>query len=180
MSAEIPVILLVVLIRLLTPFTVLRWGFAGALLCIAADGSDVVLFEAFGVNDYGDVSYHAADKFFDVYYLSFMVYASLSWTEPLERRTAIFLYLWRLLGIVLYEITHMRQLMFFAPNIFENFYVLVTGARKLSPRFRADTPGKLVIFLLISGVPKLAQEYVMHFLEFPTWPFIRENLLRWK
>lgn len=174
------VVLFVVLIRFLVPLTVLRWNFAGALLCIAADASDVMLFDAFGVEAYGDVPYHTADKFFDVYYLSFMLYVSLSWPEPLEKRTSIVLYGWRLLGVVLFEVTHVRQVMFFAPNIFENFYVLLAGVRKLSPRFRIKNPRALVVFLLISGVPKLVQEYVMHFLEFPTWPFIRDNILRWR
>lgn len=173
-------LLLVILIRLLVPFTILKWRFAGALLSMAADASDVVLFDALGGRSYGGDLYHTVDKIFDMYYLSFMFYVSLSWVEPLERRTSIALYGWRLLGIVLFEVTQVRQLIFLAPNIFENFYLLVTGARKVSSRFRVDTPKRLVVVLLISGVPKLVQEYFMHYLEFPTWPYIKENVLRWR
>ena len=70
--------------------------------------------------------------------------------------------------------------MLFAPNIFENFYLLVTGVRKLAPQLRLSTGRKLVIFLLVSGAPKLIQEYIMHYLEFTTWPYIKENVLRWR
>ena len=173
-------LLLVILIRLLVPFTILRWRFVGALLSVAADASDVILFDALGGPTYGAASYHTADKFFDMYYLSFMLYVSLSWTEPLEKKTSIVLYCWRLLGILSFEVTQVRQVMLFAPNIFENFYLLVTGVRKLAPQLHLNTGRKLVIFLLVSGAPKLIQEYIMHYLEFPTWPYIKENVLRWR
>jgi hypothetical protein len=124
-------LLLVILVRLLVPFTILKWRFVGALLSVAADASDVVLFDALGGLSYGGAVYHTVDKFFDTYYLSFMFYVSLSWTEPLERRASAVLSCWRLLGVLLFEITQVCQMMFLAPNIFENFYLLVTGARKL-------------------------------------------------
>jgi hypothetical protein len=38
---------------------------------------------------------------------------------------------------------------------------------------------KLVIVLLVVGVPKLVQEYLMHYLQFPTWPYIKRNVLGW-
>ncbi len=72
-----------------------------------------------------------------------------------------------------------RQVMFLAPNIFESFYLMVTGARKLSPRFRVNSRKRLVIVLLVVGVPKLVQEYLMHYLQFPTWPYIKRNVLGW-
>lgn len=108
-----------------------------------------------------------------------MFYVSLSWTEPLERRASAVLYCWRLLGVLLFEITQVRQMKVLAPNIFENFYLLVTGARKLSPQFRVNSRKKLVIVLLVVGVPKLVQQYLMHYLQFPTWPYIKRNVLGW-
>ena len=79
-----------------------------------------------------------------------------------------------------FEVTQVRQIMVLAPNIFENFYLLITGVKKLAPEFRTDTMRKLVIFLLIADVPKLIQEYLMHYLEFPTWPYSKERIFRWR
>src|SRR5919199_580898 len=169
-QSEYPIsmtLLLVILIRLLVPLTILKWHLMGPLLSIAADASDVVLFDALGGPSYMGGAYHTVDKLFDMYYLSFMLYVSFRWTEPLEKQTAIILYGWRLLGIALFEVTRARQLIFLAPNIFENFYLLVVGVRRSSPQFRVNNRDKLMVVLLIVGVPKLIQEYFMHYLEFP-------------
>ncbi|MFH1671519.1 MAG: hypothetical protein ABH889_01945 [Candidatus Portnoybacteria bacterium] len=170
--------LAVVLIRFLLPFTILRWPFWGAILAILGDISDVVLMDAFGWGWFEGRDYHTYDKLFDTYYLGFEVYMALKWQEVLARRTAVFLFSWRLLGIIAFEIFKIRQLVFLAPNIFENFYLLVVGLRKFFG-FKVDRMKRLIILLLVAGIPKIAQEYIMHYLEFPTWPFLKKNLFRW-
>jgi hypothetical protein len=171
--------LAVVIIRLIVPFSILRWPFWGALLAIAADCSDVILMDAFGWGWFEGRDYHAYDKLFDTYYLSFEVYMALKWQEVLARRTAIVLFSWRLLGVIVFEIFKIRQLVFLAPNIFENFYLLVVGLKKFFA-WRVDRVRRLVVLLLIAGIPKIIQEYIMHFMEFPTWHFIKHNLFRWR
>lgn len=147
---------------------------------MAADASDVIILDALGWGSLDWKLYHPLDKFFDMYYLSFAFYVSLKWRETLARNISIFLFLWRFAGFALFEITGIRQILFFAPNIFENFYFLVAGAKKFFPAFRADNYKKLAIFLLIAAIPKIVQEYIQHFLEFPTWPFIKHNIFRWR
>ncbi len=171
---------LIVFIRLLVPFSILRWPFWGALLAIAADASDVVILDALGWGFFEGKNYHAIDKFFDTYYLAFEFYASRLWLDVLTRKAAAVFFLWRVLGVAAFEITRVRQIMFLAPNIFENFYLLVAGARKFFPVFRIDTLKKLAAFVVIASVPKLIQEYIMHYLEFPTWAFIKHNIFRWR
>lgn len=172
--------LLVIALRLIVPPIILRWPFWGMLAAIAADASDVVLLDAIGWGFFDGKDYHAIDKVFDMYYLTFAAYASLRWEDGLARRTAIGLFLWRLAGFAAFEATRIRQVIFFAPNIFENFYLLVAGARTFAPSFRINRPQKLVIFLLIAAIPKVIQEYIMHFLEFPTWSFIKTSIFRWR
>jgi len=41
------------------------------------------------------------------------------------------------------------------------------------------TRKRLAVYLLVATVPKIVQEYIMHYLEFPTWVFIKHNLFRW-
>ena len=100
--------LVVVLIRFLLPFTILRWSFWGAILAILGDISDVVLMDAFGWGWFEGRDYHTYDKLFDTYYLGFEVYMALKWQEVLARRTAVFLFSWRLLGIIAFEILKVK------------------------------------------------------------------------
>lgn len=168
----------VIFIRLFVPLTILRWPFAGALLAILGDISDVVLMDAFGWGIFEGRDYHSYDKMFDTYYLGFEAYMSLKWKMTLARRTSIILFSWRLAGVIVFEFLKIRQLIFLAPNIFENFYLLVVGMKKFF-KIKVDSIKKLIIFLLIAGIPKIVQEYIMHYLEFPTWHFFKKNLFRW-
>lgn len=172
--------LIIIILRFLVPFSILRWPFWGALLAMAADTVDIMLLDALGWGFFEGRDYHAIDKFFDMYYLSFEFFVVLKWKELLARNTAVVLFIWRLLGFVVFEVTRIRQVVFFAPNIFENFYLLVVGAKKFFPKFRLNTKKKLAVFIIVASVPKLIQEYIMHFLEFPTWHFIKTNIFRWR
>ena len=170
---------LVFLIRLLVPLSILRWPFWGMLLSIAADAADVVLFSALGWGVLeGRGMYHELDKVFDIYYLALAAYAAFKWHDALPRRTALALFAWRLAGEVIFELTRTRQVLFFAPNIFENFYLLWAGTLQFLPEVRM-TRKRLAVYLLVATVPKIVQEYIMHYLEFPTWVFIKHNLFRW-
>ena len=173
----------VVLVRLLVPFTILRWPFGGVLLSIAADTFDITVLRAFGWGFLNEGSYQAVDKLLDAYYLSFAFYVSLKWKDLLAKKTSVILFIWRFIGVIAFEITHLRKLLFFAPNIFENFYILTVGIPKIFPKFRLDSKKKLAAILLIAGIPKLAQEYVMHFMRYPLglgnlWPFIKQTILK--
>jgi len=172
-------IVLVAFLRLAAPLLVLRFPFFGALAAIAADAADIIIVEALG-QEFGSAErYHAFDKVFDIYWLSFAVYASRRWPEAIMRKTALALYLWRAGGLVAFEVTGIRQIIFFAPNILENFYLLVAGLHAFRPRLNLARTKILLVLLLIAGLPKIAQEYVMHFIEFPTWSFIKHTILGW-
>jgi len=173
----------VVLVRLLVPFSILRWPFAGVLLSIAADAFDITALRAFGWGFLNEASYQAVDKVFDMYYLSFAFYVSLKWKDLLAKKISVILFIWRFIGVIAFEITHFRKLLFFAPNIFENFYILAAGIPKIFPKFRLDSRKKLAAILLVAGVPKIVQEYVLHFMEYPLglrnlWPFIKQTIFK--
>ena len=169
----------VAVIRLLLPLTILRFPFWGVILAMAADASDIIIVEALGAEFGSAARYHAFDKWFDLYYLALALWMSWQWPEAMARRTATALFGWRLGGVIVFEMTGLRQVIFFAPNIFENFYLLVAGGKQFFPKFRLDSPKKLAAFLIIAAVPKIIQEYVMHYLEFSTWSFIKHTILRW-
>ncbi|MBI2640167.1 MAG: hypothetical protein HYW90_04770 [Candidatus Sungbacteria bacterium] len=171
---------LIIGIRILIPFAIPRWPFWGMLLAVAADASDVMIFDKFGWGILGgrDI-YHEFDKVLDIYYLAFAAYAALRWQDVLLRRTAFALFAWRLAGVIIFEITHARQIFFFAPNIFENFYLIVSGFNQFFPAVRINNLGRFGLILLIAAIPKIIQEYIMHYLEFPIWAFLKNYFLFW-
>lgn len=142
------------------------------------DAGDAIWLEYFGYGAIGGAPYHSFDKFFDHWYLFFEFIVVFRWKDKLAKRTGIILFLWRISGFILFEITHIRQLFFFAPNIFEFFFLGYLIIRKLKPNFKF-TKQNLIIVLLLVGVPNIIKEYYMHFLEFQTWYFFRDNLLYW-
>lgn len=170
---------LVIGLRLLVPFSILRWPFWGMLASFLADATDVILLDFFGHGIFALYG-QQIDKVADIYYLSFAFFVSFRWQDRLIRRTLIFLFLWRLVGVIIFEITRIRQILFFAPNIFENFYLLIAASQKFFPKFYLDSTQKVVTFLLIAAIPKLAQEFIMHFIQFQTWAFVKENIFRWR
>lgn len=170
--------IIVLALRLVVPLSILRWPLAGMLLSILADAVDVMIFDKFGGGFWGD-NYHEADKILDIYYLFFGFIVVHRWHDVLARRTAKILFLWRFVGFVAFELTGFRPAFFLAPAIFENFYLIWLVILKFVPQFRL-TPLRLAVLLLVAGIPKIAQEYVMHF-KYPdqTWHFIRSNFFWW-
>ena len=135
--------LMVIAIRLLVPLTILRWPLAGGLLSLVVDAVDVVLVDAIaGVMgqppEFGPI-YAQLDKWLDLYYLAFELVVARRWQEVVPRRTAYVLFGWRLLGVILFEITVSRPLLVVFPNLFENYFLFILIARRWFPRFVART-----------------------------------------
>jgi hypothetical protein len=173
---------IVVLIRLLIPFSILRFPFGGALLSIAADTFDISILRAFGWGFLNETNYQAVDKLLDTYYLFFAFYVALKWQERWARKTSIILFSWRFIGVLIFEITGVRKLLFFAPNIFENFYILFLGTPKIFKKFKTAIKRNFILLLIVAAITKLPQEYIMHFLGYPLglgilWRFIKVMLL---
>ena len=72
---------------------------------------------------FGD-NYQRFDKWLDMYYLTIEAYITFSWRNKLARNAAVALFIFRFLGIGIFEVTgeQFRQLIFFFPNLFENFF----------------------------------------------------------
>ncbi|MBK9610067.1 hypothetical protein [Candidatus Amarobacter glycogenicus] len=180
MDKDLFVLLLIVVIRGCAPLLILRWQFAGGLLCILADTSDSILQDALGAEPLAG-HYHLVDKSFDIYYLAFECGVALwRWTDPLARGAAAALFALRAAGVVFFELTGFRGTFLFAPNVFENFYLFVAGMRSVDPGFRIPSWRWLVMTIVAVGAPKLLQEYVMHYRESATWHFVKENILMWR
>lgn len=167
---------LVLALRLFVPFTIFRWPLLGGILAFTADFYDFFLLDTFGWGFLTSETYQPVDKLFDIYYLSFEFLIALRWTDLLARKSAIGLFFWRLIGIAAFEFTGVRKFLLLAPNIFEYFYLTFLIIRKFKPQFYLTSRTLLIIVVAI-GIPKLIQEYILHYLEYPLgfrtiWNFI--------
>jgi hypothetical protein len=169
--------IIIVLIRLLVPLTIFRWPFFGGIASMFGDAADVMIFEKFGYDGLYNV-YHTFDKIFDMYYLFIEFLIVLTWANKLAKRTGITLFVWRFIGFVLFEITQVRAVLFFTPNIFEFFFLTWAGIMLFNPKFKLTTK-RLVIILLLVGIPNIFKEYYMHYLAIPTWDILRNNVFWW-
>jgi hypothetical protein len=151
-------LIIVLGIRLIAPLAVLRWPFAGSLLAIAADAVDIIIFQ---LTDFPSIGYHRADKLLDVYYISLEAIVAQRW-ESLPRWTASVLFVYRVVGTMLYEFTGARVLLVVFPNLFEFFFVFFAAVREFWPAYEL-TPRRTAAWLLVLLAPKMAQEYALHY-----------------
>jgi hypothetical protein len=166
--------LIIVLLRLVVPASIFRWPLAGGLASMLLDALDVALIEMVGLGGFDN--YAALDKGLDMYYLSFELIVSLRW-EPMARLTSVALFGYRALGFVIFEATQERVFLLIFPNLFENFYVAYLLLLRFAPRF-VLTPPRLAALLVVLLLPKLAQEYLLHYAEAQPWDWIKRNVLR--
>lgn len=148
--------LLVIAVRLLVPFIILRYPLLGVAVAMLADFTD---FDYIGANDW----YQSVDKLLDTYYLAFAAYIALRWKDTIARRLALGMFAWRVLGVVLTLATGKEQLLVLFPNIFESwfiFYLLCVRLTQKKVLFDSYLTAAATGVILL--LPKLAHEYVLH------------------
>jgi hypothetical protein len=162
-------------LRLIVPLLILKKPLAGGIIAMLLDALDVVIVEWFGPGGMGE-HYHSLDKVLDLYYLGLEAWVALSWTERLPRITATVLFLYRVVGVILFEITGSRPLLFIFPNLFEHWFLFYLFRNWLFPGLRLDTWRRIAIWLVILYIPKLGQEYLLHVAEAQPWDWIKKTL----
>ena len=114
-----------------------------------------------------------------MYYLSIEAIVSIRFTNVLARNTSLALYIFRLIGIIAFAVTgeQYRKLIFFFPNLFENFFLYCILAQRFAPKLMPKSIKNLIIILLILYIPKFAQEWILHFQQITPWNWFRETVL---
>ncbi len=155
MTLEVFVILLV---RVAGSLPVLRWAFAGALIAIAVDLSDLFLRQ--GLDLGGVPNYQALDKYADLAYLGTFLIVALRWPKT-PRNIALGLLAIRVAGFIAFEATGERRILLFFPNLFEFWFLFVAAVLHWRPLFRF-TAGNVVLALVPLIALKEFQEYALH------------------
>ena len=159
--------IIVLVLRLLIPATIFRYRITGAIASMVIDMLDVVLVAALQVAlgedqvGFGE-HYQRFDKWLDMYYLTIEAIVCLSWSNNLARNAA---------G------EEFRKLIFFFPNLFENFFLYYIICDRFWPRLIPTKISTLIVVLVILYIPKFFQEYILHFAEVKPWQWIRSNVL---
>ena len=124
------------------------------------DGIDQSVFQRFGFDPPGYQNY---DKAMDLFYLSIAFLAALrNWTRGSAVGISRFLFFYRMLGVMAFEITGNRTLLLIFPNTFEYFFIAYELVRlRWDPR-RFSTRCWLVTAACIWVFVKLPQEYWIH------------------
>jgi hypothetical protein len=162
----------VVLARFVLPLFILRYPLPAIIACLLLDGVDQTIFQIFG---HDPPNYQSYDKAMDVFYLSIAYLASLrNWSNPAAVRASRFLFFYRQIGVVLFELTGLRFLLLVFPNTFEYFFIAYEGVRaRRNPmrygfRFWVWVAAGIWIFV------KLPQETWIHILKLDLTDAIRD------
>ena len=148
--------LIVIIVRISGSLPVIYFPFFGSLFAILVDLSDLFII---GNLDLGGVrNYQRLDKFLDLSYMLTFLLVSLRWSK-LERNISIFLFIFRIFGMIFYEITGSRIILFSFPNIFEFWFI---GISLYKFRNKLINIKSITFILAIATILKLLQEWVLH------------------
>lgn len=167
--------LIVVAIRLLVPLLIFRHRLAGGIAAMLVDALDVVIIEQIPGGRFHH--YHTLDKLLDSYYLSIELFVALRWRNAWARWPAAALFVYRMIGVVLFELTERRIVLFIFPNLFENWWLYVVAVERFWPRLSPRSWGTTLVPLALLLIPKMGQEYLLHFAEAQPWNWFKENVL---
>ncbi|GAA2142925.1 hypothetical protein GCM10009844_14680 [Nocardioides koreensis] len=146
--------------RFLLPLLIPRYPLPAVVGCLVLDGIDQSVFQWFG---YDPPGYQSYDKAMDVYYLAIAYLATLrNWAALPAYAVGRFLYFYRLVGVVVFELTQLRAMLLLFPNTFEYFFIAYEAWRTRWQTVRITLRHWVVVAALIWVVVKLPQEYWLH------------------
>jgi hypothetical protein len=146
--------------RFLVPLLIPKFPLPAIIACLVLDAADQSIFQAFGFDPPGYQSY---DKAMDVYYLAMAYLSTLrNWVSVAAYKVTRFLYFYRLVGVVAFELTHTRALLLVFPNTFEYFFIAYEAIRSRWRTTRWQLRWWIGVAAFIWVFIKLPQEYWIH------------------
>ena len=164
----------IIAMRLIIPLIILKRPLAGGIIAMILDGLDVVLVEFISSGGMGD-QYQSIDKLLDMYYLSLEAWIAWTWTEDIPRLTALALFAWRAVGVVLFELIGWRPLLLLFPNLFEHWYLFVSICWRWFPKIDLTIWRSTWPWLIVLLIPKLGQEYLLHVAQANPWDWLKDR-----
>ena len=174
MSDEL-IFLVVVVARLGVPLLILRFPLPAILAALVLDAADQTIFQ--NNTNLDLTNYQGYDKALDIYYLSIAYLSTFrNWADPFAARTAQVLWYYRLLGVVLFELTQARALLIVFPNTFEYFFIAYETVRLAWNPSRLSHRQVLGLAAFIWIFIKLPQEWWLHVAQLDFTDFMKEDV----
>jgi hypothetical protein len=168
----------VVVARFLLPLLILRYPLPGVLACLVLDAADQTIFQAF--TDDPLLGYQSYDKALDIFYLAVAYISTMrTWRDPIAFGVARFLYFYRLVGVVLFELLEKRWLIFVFANTFEYFFIAYEAIRTRYNPFRLSARFVVRLALFIWIFIKLPQEWWIHIAQNDFTDFMSDYPFMW-
>jgi hypothetical protein len=161
--------------RFLLPLAIPRYPLPAILAALLLDGVDQTLFQQF--TNLSLEGYQGYDKALDIYYLTIAYVSTLrNWGNRFAFQVSRFLFYWRLVGVALFELTHLRPLLLIFPNTFEYFFIFYEAYRLRWDPKRLGKTSLIGAAAFIWIVIKLPQEYWIHIAQLDTTDWIKGSL----
>ena len=151
-------VLVISAVRIIGSLPVLRWPLAGGILAVLVDLSDLLLRDTLDLGGLPD--YQGLDKWLDQVYMGCFLLVALRW-QGAERAVAVGLYLYRLVGFAVFEMTGDRGLLLLFPNVFELWFLAVAALHRFRPGFRWTTVRLALVLVVLAGLKEL-HEWALH------------------
>ncbi|MGD9932666.1 MAG: hypothetical protein AB7T37_03025 [Dehalococcoidia bacterium] len=166
----------IIALRLFVPLIILRWWVVGGIVAMLLDASDVIIIEPLGMGGFGD-HYAQLDKVLDLWYLGLELWVACWWRSPWAKWTAIGLFAYRVVGVILFEAIGARVILFTFPNLFENWWLYCVMVMKWKPSLTPSNAKNTLIPMVLLLVPKMPQEYLLHYTEAKPWNWTKGHIL---
>jgi uncharacterized membrane protein YgdD (TMEM256/DUF423 family) len=157
------IVVAVVAARLLVPLLIPRFPLV-ILVALVLDAADNTVLDRFTQVDLSESGpYQSWDKALDVYYLAIAYLSTMrNWTSDAAFRVCQFLFYYRLVGVVLFELLDSRAMLLIFPNSFEYFFIVYEVIRLRYEPSRCSARFWLILAAVIWVFVKLPQEYWIH------------------
>ncbi len=166
----------VVILRFVIPLFIPRYPLPAVIASMILDTVDQTIFQQFTSQPLE--GYQGYDKALDIYYLAITYLSTLrNWSNLFAFKLSRFLFYYRLIGVTLFEITQLRELLLIFPNTFEYFFIFYEVVHlKWDPKVL--TKDKLITTAAFIWIfVKLPQEYWIHIARIDTTDWIKDNPL---
>ena len=150
--------ILIGIIRIIGSIPTLKWAFFGSLFAVFVDLSDLFWKDYLHLG--GIRNYQAFDKIFDLVYMSVFLIVARKW-GGIFAKIALYLFIFRIIGMMLFEFTDRRFFLLIFPNIFEFWFIFTALARRLWAE-KSQKVNFIVYSLVLCTFFKLIHEWVLH------------------
>jgi hypothetical protein len=169
------VVVTILAVRLIVPLFIPRFPLPAILACLIVDAADQTILQQ--TTDFSLDRYQSFDKALDIYYLA-VAYLTVfrNWTNDFAIVVAAFLWYYRLVGVLLFEILGHRWLLLVFPNTFEYFFIAYCVVQTRWNPMRMTHRAVISVAAFIWIVIKLPQEWWIHVAQNDFTDFMKETV----